>query len=80
MQLLASPVKLKSGAPELKGVKNTDYFHENGMYKYTVGADTDYDKIIKIRKERLAKFPDAFIIAFVGDKKMTAKEALKLVK
>lgn len=80
VQLLASPVKLKSAAPELKGVKNTEYFQENGMYKYTVGADTDYDKIIKIRKEILAKFPDAFIIAFVGDKKMTAKEALKLVK
>lgn len=80
VQLLASDKKLKSNAAEFKGLRNLDSFTENGMFKYTLGAETDYAKIVKIRKEILGKFPDAFILAFVGDKKMTAKEALKLLK
>ena len=35
-------------------------------------------EIEKVRKQILDKFPEAFIIAFVGNVKMTAKEALKL--
>jgi N-acetylmuramoyl-L-alanine amidase len=42
------------------------------------GNETDYRKIEKVRKQILDKFPEAFIIAFVGNVKMTAKEALKL--
>ncbi len=80
VQILASDTKLKTTASQFKGVKNIDFFVENKMYKYTIGAETDYDKILKIRKELLNKFPEAFIIAFVNNKKMTAKEALKLIK
>ena len=53
VQLLASDKKLKSNAVEFKGFKNLDSFTENGMFKYTLGAETDYDKILKIRKEIL---------------------------
>lgn len=80
VQLFASRVKLKPNALDFKGLKEVDYFVENGMYKYTIGVETEYNKIAKIRKEIIGKFPDAFIIAFVGDKKITAKEALKLTK
>lgn len=80
IQLLASKKALKSNAPDFKGIKNIEYFSENGLNKYTVGAETNYQKIENLRKEILAKFPEAFIIAFVGDKKMTAKEAIKLTK
>lgn len=80
VQLLASQVKLKPNAVDFRKLKGVDYFVENGMYKYTIGAETEYNKIAQIRKEIISKFPDAFIIAFVGDKKITAKEALKLTK
>lgn len=80
VQLFASNTKLKANASDFKGVKDTDFFVEGGLYKYTLGAETDYSKIVSIRKQVVAKFPGAFIIAFVGDKKMTAKEALKLNK
>jgi len=80
VQILASSKKLKTTAPDFKGVKNIDSFVEGGFTKYTIGAETDYAKIEKIRAEVLRKFPEAFIIAFVGDKKMPAKEALKLIK
>lgn len=80
VQLFVSRVKLKPNASDFKGLKEVDYFEENGMYKYTIGVETEYNKIAKIRKEIIGKFPDAFIIAFVGNKKITAKEALKLTK
>jgi N-acetylmuramoyl-L-alanine amidase len=80
VQLLATNKKLKPKAFELKGVENTGNFIENGLYKYTLGNETDYHKIEKIRKGILSKFPQAFIIAFIGDKKVTPKEALKLIK
>jgi len=78
VQLLATSKILKSNASDFKGIKNTDYFVENGINKYTIGAETDFSKIEKIRKDVLSKFPEAFIIAFVGGKKISAKEALKL--
>ncbi len=80
VQILASAKELSKNSSELKGLKNADFFVENGLYKYTVGSETDYNKILNIQKELKAKFPDCFIIAFAGNKKMSAKDALKLIK
>ena len=80
VQFMASRKKLKQNAANFKGVNDTDYFEESGLYKYTVGVETDYSKIQKIRKEIVHKFPNAFIIAFVGAKKISVNEALKLNK
>jgi len=79
VQLLATTKILKSNAADFRGIKNTDYFVENGINKYTTGAETDFSRIEKIRKDVLSKFPEAFIIAFIGGKKIAAKEALKLI-
>ncbi len=76
IQILASDSKLNFNAADFKGFKNISMFTENGLYKYTLGEETDYNLIVKLRKEILNKFPNAFIIAFVGDKKLSAKEAL----
>ena len=80
VQFLATKNKLKQKASNFKGINITDYFEENGLYKYTVGSETDYSKIQQIRKEIVPKFPHAFIIAFIGDKKISVDEALKLNK
>jgi N-acetylmuramoyl-L-alanine amidase len=48
------------------------------MYKYTVGNDTKYDIISKLRKEMLSLFPDAFVVAFLGKTKIPINEAIKL--
>ena len=80
VQLFVSPKRLKPTSTLFKGVNDVDSYAEGGMTKYTVGNDSDYSKIVKVRKEIISKFPNAFIIAFVGDKKITAREALKLNK
>ncbi|MDD4198758.1 MAG: N-acetylmuramoyl-L-alanine amidase [Paludibacter sp.] len=79
LQIMTSASKLKQNDAGLKGLKDLDYYQEGGLYKYTVGADTDYNKINQTRKELKTKFPDAFIIAFVGDKKIPVNEALKIL-
>lgn len=78
VQFLASPKSLKKDATEFRGLTPVESFVENGVNKYTFGNDSDYRKIEKVRKQILGKFPEAFIIAFVDNVKMTAKEALKL--
>ncbi|MDR3652485.1 MAG: N-acetylmuramoyl-L-alanine amidase [Paludibacter sp.] len=80
VQLFAARKALDPNAADFKGVSNVDFYVERGYHKYTLGAETDYSKIEKIRREILSKFPDAFIIAFVGDKKLSPQEVLRLSK
>ena len=64
VQITANSVKLKKNAPQLKGLQDVDYYEDGGMYKYTVGASTDYNEISQLRKTLLDRFPQAFIVAF----------------
>jgi len=80
VQLFASRVELAKDAADFKGVPGIEFFTENRYFKYTLGSETDYSKIEKIRRSILSKFPSAFIIAFQGDRKLTAREVMKLTK
>lgn len=78
VQFLVHPTQLKSGAAKLKGLKEFDFYQEAGQYKYTTGSTTVYQDILKTKKEISAKFPDAFVISFLGDKKIPLNEARKM--
>lgn len=80
VQILVSPKKLKANDSRFKGLGNVDSYQENGMTKYTVGASTNYNEIYRLRKEIITKFPEAFIIAFKGDKRMDVQVAIKEFK
>jgi len=80
VQLFATRVNLNPNASEFKGVQNVEFFVENGLKKYTLGAEDEYHKIEKIRASILSKFPDAFVIVFDGDRKLSPKEAILLTK
>ena len=77
VQILASSKKLKQGDAQLKGEKNAAFYKEGGMYKYTVGASTNYQEIYNLRKQLVARFPQAFIIAFKNDVKVDVNEAIR---
>ena len=64
VQFLTSGKKLASGSKLLKGYNDAEFYFENGLYKYTLGATTDFNEISKIRKGMLKDFKDAFIIGF----------------
>lgn len=79
VQILTSSTKLPAKSQKLKGVK-ADCFQEGGLYKYTYGETTDYNRAVRLRKEVSGKFKDAFIIAFRDGKKMDVQEAIRLFK
>lgn len=80
IQFISSKTKLKSNDKQFKGLRDVDYYEEGGLYKYTIGNTSDYDKIQKTRKNIQSKFPDAFIIAFAGGKKIPVADARKILE
>ena len=80
VQLLAASVQLKANDPQLKGVQNTDYYRENGMFKYTAGASTDYNEINQLRRTLNDRFPQAFVIAFKNGQRVDVHSAIQEYK
>lgn len=80
IQILTSDRKLPAGSKQFKGLSPVSYYREKGIYKYTYGESTDYNKVLRKRREIANKFKDAFIIAFKGDRKVNVNEAIKEFK
>ncbi|MDR0940249.1 MAG: N-acetylmuramoyl-L-alanine amidase [Mediterranea sp.] len=76
IQILTTNKPLPKGDRRLKGLEGVSYYREKGLYKYTYGSSTDYDRMLKLRRSVAPKFKDAFIIAFRGDEKMDIKKAI----
>lgn len=80
VQILASSKVLKPNDARFKNEKDIDSYREGGMVKYTIGASTDYNQIYQLRKTLVAKFPEAFIIAFRNGEKMNVQEAVRIFR
>lgn len=81
IQILTSQKLLSTKSSRFKGLSHIDHYKENNIYKYTYGADTDYNKIRRLKKSHTDKrFKDAFIIAFKNGKKMNVNEAIREFK
>ena len=80
VQILTSNIKLKSGSRQLKGQEDADFYKDGNIYKYTVGASTNYNEIYRLRKQLLDKFPEAFIIAFKNGQRMDVQQAIREFK
>lgn len=80
IQILTSSRPLAKNDKRLKGLKNVDYYKEGGLYKYTYGASTDYNKTLRTKRSITAQFKDAFIIAFKNGKKMNVNAAINEFK
>ena len=80
VQFLTSSKPLAKNSKQLKGLTNVDYYKEGGVYKYTCGASTDYNKVLKTRRSISGKFKDAFIVAFKNGKKVNINTAINEYK
>ena len=76
IQILTSSSPLTKNDKRLKGLKDVDYYKEKGLYKYTYGASTDYNKVLRNKRDITDKFKDAFIIAFRDGEKMNINAAI----
>ena len=80
VQFLTSSTKLKDNDKSLKGLTDVEYYKDKGMYKYTYGATTDYNQILRTKKKVNEKFKDAFIIAFINGERVNTQQAIALYK
>ncbi len=60
-----------------KGLK-CDYYEEDGVFKYTYGANSNMGMMLKLKTEIKGKFPQAFMVAFYQGKKITLQEAKEI--
>lgn len=78
IQLFATSTELKATDAQLKGVGPVTYVKAGTMFKCLYGGTTDYKKAKETLTEIRQKFPDAFIVAYLGEEPITTARALEL--
>jgi N-acetylmuramoyl-L-alanine amidase len=62
IQILSISRRLKTTAPEFKGLKNVSYYQLNDTYRYYVGSAGSAKELMPLLKEIRKMFRDAFIV------------------
>lgn len=76
IQIFISEKILDPSDSRLKG-EEPNYYKEGRVFKYTLGASTDYEEIVQLRKDIAGKFPGCFIVAFKnGEKVLNINDAI----
>lgn len=81
IQILTSDKVLSPQSRQFKGLTPIDRYKEKGIYKYTYGESTDYNKIVRLKRSKVdSRFKDAFIIAFRNGEKININQAIREFK
>ncbi|MCL2597083.1 MAG: N-acetylmuramoyl-L-alanine amidase [Paludibacter sp.] len=80
VQILASKKKLERNDAAFSGLPAVDFYQEGDFYKYTIGNTSTYAEILEILDLASKKYFDAFVIAFVGDRKIPVIDAVKITR
>lgn len=81
VQFLSSPEKLPRNSPKFKGLKNVSEDKEKGVYKYVEGKVNTMDEAIVLQDAvRKKGFKDAFVVAYLNNKKISIKEAREILQ
>lgn len=80
IQLMNTATKLNEGDYRLKGFKGVRYVPAGERFKVIYSRSENYrdikNELVAVRET----FPEAFIVAFLGDKQITTAEAIELLK
>lgn len=78
IQIVSVSSELRSTDPRLKGLSPVTFVKSGNMFKGLYGGTTDYRQakatLDKVRKT----FPDAFIVAYLGEKSISTAEAISM--
>lgn len=81
VQVYATPDNLPLSDDKFKLLKQVKRYYENNWWKYTSGDEVSFDSAQDLLKEIKQKgFPDAFIVAFLNEEKISIDKAKTLVK
>lgn len=76
IQIFAINRRLRPGSEQFKGHDDVDCYQDGNTFKYTIGASTDYNEIVRLKKKLTKDFPESFVIAFNGTQKMNTSLAI----
>ena len=76
IQILTSSKPLAKNDKRLKGLKEVDYYKEGGIYKYTYGASSDYNKVLRTKAHHYGTIQRRLYHAFRNGEKMNVNEAI----
>ncbi len=80
IQVLTSPRILKAKDKRLKGLSPVTFVKNGKIYQGLYARNTDYNQVRRALKTVRKKFPDAFIVAHMGEKQITTAEALEIFR
>lgn len=81
VQVRISPKELEINETNFKvHTDKVSYYVHQGSYKYTVGAETDYNAILKLFNEIKPSYPGCFVIALKDGNRVDLSEAIKATK
>lgn len=78
IQIVSVSKELDSKDSRLKGLSPVTFVKDGNTFKGLYGGTTDYAQARKTLAAVREKFPDAFIVAYVGQKFVPTAEALKM--
>lgn len=78
IQIVAVSSELRSDDDRLQGLFPVTFVKSGNMYKGLYGGTTDYRQAKKTLASIREKFPDAFIVAYLGQEPITTARALEL--
>lgn len=75
IQITTSSKNIEIKPQNFKSYQNVDVYLQNGIYKYTVGSESDYDKIVEFHKKVKLDYSDSFIVAFKNGERIPLNQA-----
>ena len=78
IQIVAVSAELKSDDERLKGLAPVTFVKSGNMFKGLYGGTTQYKKARETLAAIREKFPDAFIVAYLGEEPITTAKALEI--
>ncbi|MDD2634944.1 MAG: N-acetylmuramoyl-L-alanine amidase [Bacteroidales bacterium] len=75
VQVITSAQKIEINSSKFISYQNVNVYLHNGVYKYTIGKETDYKKIVKLQNELKSEFEGCFIVAFKDGERLPLNQA-----
>ena len=80
VQLFSVTKEINAGDSRLKGLAPVKILHKGNVYKVLYGGSKDYLEARRSLEKTKELFPDAFIVAYIGDRAISTAEALQMIR
>ncbi len=79
VQFMISKTMIATSAKQFKDIPSVNYYLHQGMYKYTAGNESSFDKALKVRAEMVRRgYKDAFVVAFLNGERIDLNKAREM--